>query len=253
MRACSSCSKRIPDQVAVCAFCGANQGDSKGSVADTLPAPGTAQDSLAETQLDMRRPTIPGTPGPGAPGRPPPVRLPPSATPGLVVMGESARGGTSWGLAVAIAVALSVVGAIVAWQMRPRAFPMGALTPVGAEEVAVCKARPTCVVVYLAPWSEASTAAIPVVRQLRDRWRDDEQVGLAIVVGHDTPDRVERFAEALGESTWADTDDEAMRALELQVAPSWFTLDGAGRIRERVEGTFFPLDLQLVKLRAENG
>jgi hypothetical protein len=253
VRACSSCERRIPDQVVVCAFCGARQGAVAEEVADTLPAPETTRDELIDTHLQQRRQTIPGAPGPGAPGRPPPMRMPPASTPGLVVMGEGTRGGTSWTRAVVIAGILSLGGAYAAWKLSPSQFPLNALTPVGADEVAVCKARPTCVVVYLAPWSEASNASIPLVERLRDRWRDSEEVGIAVVVGHDTPDRVERFANALGESTWADTDDEVLRTLEIKVAPSWFTLDGAGRIQTRVDGSFFPLELQLEKLRADQG
>lgn len=258
VRACPSCSKRIPDQVAVCAFCGARQpgeDDDAASTADTLPAPTreTITDTLSDTVQTRRRPP-PGTPGLGAPGRPRlPSMLGPQATPGLVVMGEGVGGGTRWFRVVLIAVALCVVGAAVAILMRPGPFPMNALTPVGADEAVVCRARPTCVVVYLAPWSDASNAAIPMVERLRDRWRDDDRVGLAIVVGHDSPERVERFATALGENTWADTDDLAFRALKLEMAPSWFTLDATGRVRKRIEGTFFPIELLLLKLDAERG
>jgi len=179
--------------------------------------------------------------------------LPSQSTPGLVVMGEAAGGGTRWVRAVLIAAALSVAGGIAAMSLRPTPFPSEALSAVGAEEAVICRARPVCVVVYLAPWSEASKTSLPLVERLRDRWRDDEEIGLAIVVGHDSPERVERYAEALGSNTWADTDDEVFRRLKLDVAPSWFTLDATGRVEHRLEGTFFPLDLQLLKLGVEGG
>ncbi len=258
MRACPSCSKRIPDQVAVCAFCGARQpgADDPVDTAETLPAPTTELDrddeSLLETVERPARRPLPGTPGLGAPGRPTaPSLLGQQSTPGLVVMGESAGGSTPWSRVLLVAGLLAAVGAAVALVMRPGPFPLDALTPVGADEAVVCRARPTCVVVYLAPWSDASNASLPLVEKLRERWRDDDRVGLAIVVGHDSPERVERYATALGENTWADTDDVAFRDLKLKTSPSWFTLDEAGRIRRRVEGTWFPIDLLLVKLDAE--
>ncbi len=242
MEACVSCGKRIPNEVPVCAFCGARQAD--GSTDDAYD-PGGRTTEMATSQ----RPT---STEPAA-RRKRQAPLPSLPTPGMVVMGEAARGGPRKGLVASIAIALTLAGAAGAWLLTPAEFPVARLTPVGAEEEAVCRAAPRCVLVYLAPWSEASQESLSVVNKLREELDGDPDVGFAIVVGHDTPDRVQRYAESLGAHTWADEGDVALRAVGLETAPSWFVLDGAGKVLSRVEGTFFPYDLHLARLGIQRG
>lgn len=216
--------------MAVCPFCGAR-------FADAPP-----------------RPEGGGSPAPGpvdAEGLPPPrhdshlLQLPPAP---MVIMGgaparEARRRRRLWlALPVLALVALAVWG----WSRRAVPFPVEGLEPVLAADPVLCGEAADCVVVFVAPWDEASAETVALLPALRAAWAEGGPA-LEVVVGAGERAPMERMARAVGGSTWIDAGDGVAAGLGLETVPAWFRLDG-GRVVARVEGTFLPLGRQVQAL-----
>lgn len=214
----------MADQVAVCPFCGARFEDAP---------PREAVDEVE-----------------GATGQSP-VRLAPGrrvATPGsrVVVMGAGVDRGRRrvwpWVLA------LAAIGAVGAWMWsRPPLMPAVALRGVAPAGGALCAEAADCVVVYVAPWDEASRRTAALLEGLDEAWLGRR---IEVVVGSGAPAQMELMAQGSPLSTWVDDEGAMVGALGIETVPTWLRVQG-GRITGRVEGTWLPIEAQVVRLGIE--
>lgn len=225
MKTCDSCRAGVADQVAVCPFCGARFEDAPPRApVDEVEAPVTGQS---------------------------PVRLAPGrrvAPPGsrVVVMGAGVDRGRRrvwpWVLA------LAVIGGAGAWLWsRPPPMPAVALRGVAPAGGALCAEAADCVVVYVAPWDAASTRTAALLEGLDEAWLGRR---IEVVVGSGAPAQMELMARGSPLSTWVDDDGVMVAALGIETVPTWLRVQG-GRITGRVEGTWLPIEAQLVRLGIE--
>lgn len=219
MRSCTQCHRDVAPQVAVCPFCGER-------LAEAIAAEATD----TQATLPVRRPRQGFTT----------ARR--SDVPRLAPVGLSASA-KFW----LILVVLVAGGAGAFWWLRPRHLPVATLMPTGDEAV-LCQGRPTCVVVYLAPRHRASERSLQLIDELRERWEESEEVGLAVVVGADEPDALRRLADRIGGETWLDPDRRVLHATGADILPAWFVVGPDGKVLQHVEGTYFPLLYHIEKL-----
>ena len=143
---------------------------------------------------------------------------------------------------------LSLVMA-AAWWLKPVHVPLYELVPTASASTSVpCQGKERCVVAYVAPWCGACKASEPVIQAIQERFEDDDRVEVVIVAGQDSASKLEAMAERYGESGWTDPDGRIFERLSPRVVPSWYVLDGRGKVIESVEGTHMPLTRHLDQL-----
>lgn len=225
MKTCESCRAGVADQVAVCPFCGARFEDAPPRASGDEGAEGVTGQS--------------------------PVRL----TPGrrvaalgsrVVVMGAGVDRGhrRMWPWVLALAV---VAAAGAWWWSRPPLMPAVALRGVAPAGGALCAEAADCVVVYVAPWDAASTRTAELLEGLDEVWFDRR---IEVVVGSGAAPQMELMARGSPLSTWIDDSGSMVEALAIETVPTWLRVQG-GRITGRVEGTWLPIEAQLVRLGIE--
>jgi len=122
-------------------------------------------------------------------------------------------------------------------------LPADGLQAVLAESVLPCGDAPDCIVVYLAPWDEASVRTAGMLADLRATWADEGPV-IEVIVGAGERDDSMRLARSVGGSSWIDPADSLPAALEFETVPAWFRVRD-GRVVRRVDGTYLPIERQL--------
>lgn len=226
MKTCISCRADVPPQVAVCPFCGARFADAPPREDDGDPAaPRAVEGSLPPPRQDSHL-----------------LQLPPAP---MVVMGgaPARRAHRRRGLWMLVPAALAAVLVVYAVRARGVPLPVDGLEAVLADDLLPCGDAPDCVVVYLAPWDEASATTVDMLGELRAAWADDGPQ-LVAVVGAAERAEAERMARAIGGSAWIDAGDALPAALSLETVPAWLRVKD-GRVVRRVEGTYLPVARQL--------
>lgn len=208
MRTCWHCKKTISPTVRICPFCTADQ-----------ETPGTAP-RRARRLEDLRR------------GQPR----------GMVVMAQAPeRRSRRWLWLVAIGAGI----AALIWALLPTRLPTQQLDTFADSP---CVAYERCVVVYVAGWSPATGRTLGTLRRLQPML-NDAGTGLGAVIAADEDDAfIEALTDALPVGGWIDTDDRLPDALDIETVPTWFVIDGSGKVLRRVAGTYFPLSYHRQKL-----
>lgn len=214
-----------------CPFCGA------GSDYDpAAPAPEPAESGPAPQHNNA--PTLNNAP--------PVIRPPPIHRPEMVVMGDAVPRGDGFRFPWGFLLVLVAIGAAVTYSLMPKRLDISMLEPY--DPVATfCQKKATCVVAYVAPWCPASRTSLRMIAQFREQLEADG-IGLAVVIGNDDGDRSRQVADLVGETAWIDRGDLLLKRMDIETLPTWFRLDGDLKVRERVDGTFRPMDYNLEKL-----
>jgi hypothetical protein len=231
MKRCDQCSNEINDSIGVCPFCGKRFVDRTGRPLESDP--------LADTATNLPRLQTPG---------PSKTRVRRGA--GMVVMGEGSRqpitsGG--WGPWPWLLPLIALIGVVAVKLLKVDRFPVSVVTAATATEPVLCDGADRCVIAYLAPWDSASQESIRTVELMRENLAPDG-IPVAVVVGHDELDNLEAMAERIGGSTWLDADQDVMQQTKVEIVPTWWLVDATGKVLERVEGTYVPLDVHLTQL-----
>lgn len=149
------------------------------------------------------------------------------------------------------AVVLLLVGGW--WWWRPVEFPLDALVPTAeasesSELSEPCAGSDRCIVAYVTPWCPACRQSGDVIHAIQERYEDRDDVRVVVVVGQDAKSKLEKMAESYGEDGWLDPDGKVWDALSPRVVPTWYVLDGHGKVIEKVAGTHLPFTVHLKKL-----
>ncbi len=229
MKRCPACTHEIADQVAVCPFC------RHRFLVDPTPTPGAPAppDPHGTTQVSMPAIQIPGAH---------------RRQRQLIVMGEASQlpGSTTWGPWPWLIPLLAVVGVIAWLALRVPRFPEG-LAQARVEGAAwPCDGAERCVVVFLAPWDEASRQSLPTLQAVREQ--AGEGVAVAVVVGAGERTLVQQMADEIGPDAFIDPEGRTLEKLKARIVPMWFVLDAKGDVTTSVEGTYKPVEDHLRRL-----
>ncbi len=247
MRTCAKCQKQVPDEVAVCHFCGTRRDPKEAT--DPLAATDTSQRSVSvdevESTLPYQRARKPDSGDiertvPRLRAQRPQVALRSTGGPR-----PEANNSGRWLIAV---FALIILLAGLWLYLRPRRLAVETLVAAGATDTRLCEGYQRCLVLYVAPWSNASITTLAQIPRLREQF-DGTETGLAFIIGNGEPERMDQLAELIGDDTWLDEGDALLKANDIDTLPSWFALDVRGRIVKRVDGTYKPFAEHLSKLR----
>lgn len=231
MKRCDQCNNEIADAVGVCPFCGKRFVDRAGRPLESDP--------MADTLTSLPRLQTPS---------PSKTRVWRGA--GMVVMGEGSRQpitSASWGPWPWLLPLIALVGVVAVKVLRVERFPVSLATAATATEAVLCDGAERCVIAYLAPWDSASQESIRTVELMRESLAE-VGIPVAVVVGHDELSNLESMAQRIGGSTWIDEGQAVMQETQLEIVPTWWLVDATGKVLERVEGTYVPLDVHLAQL-----
>jgi len=153
------------------------------------------------------------------------------------VAGMAVAQGTRKGLMGAI-IGLTVAVVVLSTVLSPAKSAANLeLTPSQANQGgAPCFGKERCVLVYIAPWCGACKATIPAIIRLRDQWAESPLYGLSIIVGADTPERIEETASEVGTSTFVDKDASLHKSLKVNGVPYWLVLDKERKVIKSFAG-----------------
>lgn len=96
-----------------------------------------------------------------------------------------------------------------------------------------CAGREYCVFVYMAPWCPACKAAIPLVSDLRNFWRDNDRPGMMVIIGNGKPDALEAMARLMGSPVFLDKQDKFLHAAGVRHFPYFIVVDKEKNILAR--------------------
>lgn len=173
----------------------------------------------------------------------------PAGGPRLVVMGGGGGRASGWVWALVVALFAGAVGAWWWWSTRPVPLRVDGLVAVAASGDTPCADADDCVLVFLAPWDDASTTTAEMLPALDERWADDGPQ-IEVVVGAGERLEMERLARRVPLPSWIDGDGLWVETLRLTTAPTWLRVQG-GRVTARVDGTWLPIEAQLARLGFE--
>ncbi|MEZ4465010.1 MAG: hypothetical protein R3F43_11055 [bacterium] len=111
-----------------------------------------------------------------------------------------------------------------------------------------CSGQRRCLVVYIAPWAPSTERTLALLKQLAADWADSSDLGLAAVVGADDPDSMKALTGLLPVPALLDADDAFARRMDVETVPTWWMVDSAGGVTQRVDGTYLPYDYHLERL-----
>jgi hypothetical protein len=138
-----------------------------------------------------------------------------------------------------------IVAAVLFWQMKPVYVPVDGLKRSGGAAGTPCEGQSRCVVAYVAPWCPACARSKGVIDAVRERFADDPEVGVVVVVGQDTEVKMGNMAAQYGDAGWIDADGRFAAAADIDVVPSWFVLGPGGEVQAEQVGTYMMVGAQL--------
>ena len=153
------------------------------------------------------------------------------------------EGSGSIGKIVGGVIALAIAAVVAYSLLKTDPFPQVDLSPAPANEVSSdpCIGKPTCVVVYMAPWCGYCKRAVPTVKELAKLWVDDPDRGIKAVVGSGRGNQNYVMALALSPEVYVSIDATQSLYRELQNlgfkgVPHWYRIDEQGHIAADVAG-----------------
>lgn len=93
-----------------------------------------------------------------------------------------------------------------------------------------CIGKQRCLIVFLTPWCPACKASVGFVKSVGRFVRTNSSLGMQIVVGNDTEQKLRAMAGELGEFTYLDIDGTVDRALRGGGVPRWGVIDANRKI-----------------------
>lgn len=118
----------------------------------------------------------------------------------------------------------------------PRKFPSLLNAQSGSPVTDYCLLKQRCLVVYLAPWCPACKASIGLIRATQHFAESNPKIGVQLIVGMDSNNKLQKFAEELGGSTFVDSSNRIQDSVSVGGVPSWFVLDKDRNILNRGSG-----------------
>lgn len=75
------------------------------------------------------------------------------------------------------------------------------------------------------------------IQTIINEWKNTPNRGISVVIGKDTPDKLEEMAEKLNsQNTFVDTDGATWEELKLKSVPHWIWIDNSNKIVHSISG-----------------
>lgn len=131
--------------------------------------------------------------------------------------------------------AIAVLAGLFAWHQGYFAGPidLSVLSGNGPDE---CARAEKCLAVYLVPSSPECRRSGELVNELRARAAISPGLGFKVVIGHDEPDTLSKYASHVGGAVYYDYDGEFYDEIGASDVPAWVTWDREGKILHRMSG-----------------
>ena len=98
-----------------------------------------------------------------------------------------------------------------------------------------------CLTVYVAPWCSSCRKLTPTIDELAKELKS-EGIGVSIVVGHDSLDKVKAYAKKYSQPIYEDARGDYFRALETRGVPYFATTNSKGKIKSSLSGGYDSVD-----------
>ena len=135
------------------------------------------------------------------------------------------------------------------WRMWPMAqFPVSAfnyLVPfedkrnIASKVENPCDIKPTCVVVYLAPWCPASRAMIEQIPSFREFSKGSDRPGILVIVGAGKKEDSAQMALRVGGPIFIDPDRQFEKTTKVSHYPYFIVIDPKKRIAARGHDVYY--------------
>ncbi|MCB0317863.1 MAG: redoxin family protein [Bdellovibrionales bacterium] len=134
-------------------------------------------------------------------------------------------------------VAAFVVFALVAFfSFYQKTMPEVTLLSSSGSNYDDCEGKKRCLAVYLAPWCGHCRAAMPLVKEIQRKFKYNKSVGIKVVVGQDSIQNLNRYANEIGGMVLVDKDGKFYRGLGVSGVPYWAVWDQERLILETFSG-----------------
>jgi hypothetical protein len=96
-----------------------------------------------------------------------------------------------------------------------------------------CAYKLRCVVVFLAPWCPSCQGSVPFLNDMRKRFDQEGKVGVKVIVGMDSEEKLTSMAKKIGGEVFLDSNKEFSRSAGVRGVPAWWVVDDKKRILAR--------------------